>query len=150
MSATLTPWGRIQLLSAFWTPDIYVPVGGLWLAYTRNLPVDNDDATTLDEPYDLATDTPLGGYDRIFLGTLDSSNWGFTGFSEVYNLHTYTSDAATDAWGLMQGYALLDSGTLGEGNVFGVGEVIDPFQISKAGDTPPPIDVGGLALGLYD
>jgi hypothetical protein len=150
VTATLTPWGRGQILTSFFMPDIYEQPLGLWLGYTRNLPVSNDDATTIDEPYNLDTDTVLGSYERIALGALDSSNWAFTGFAEIYNLGTYAGVTASAAWGLMQGWVILDSPTLGEGHVFAVGEIIEPFQITKDGDETPPIDVGGLSFGIYD
>jgi hypothetical protein len=149
VSATLSPYGRGALLTAFFTPDIHVSPAGLWLAHTRDIPVSNDHGDTIDEPVDDAG-AALGGYARLALGDLTSDNWGFTGFAEIFNLNSYVWPAATGAWGLIQGWVLLDVPDLGEGNVIAAGELIETFQINAAGDTPPPVDVGGLAFGIYD
>lgn len=149
MSATLTPFGRHLLLAAVFTPELYTPPEGLWLAVTREVPVDNDDAAALDEPVD-DLGAALNGYGRLDLGALNIDNWAFSGFSEVYNWNPYVWTPATGPWGLIQGFAILDSDVLGEGNVVAVGEQVEPYQITIAGDAPPPIDVGGLAIGIYD
>lgn len=149
MTATLSPYGRGMLLQAVFCPDVYVQPSGLWLAHTRAIPISNDHADTIDEPMD-SLGAALGGYARLPLGVLSSDNWAFTGFSDVYNLNPYTWPAATGAWGLIQGWVLLDAPGLGEGNVVCAGELIEPFQINAAGDTPPPVQVGGLAVGIYD
>lgn len=149
MTATLTPYGRGMLLSAVFTPELYVPPDGLWLAVTRAIPVDNDEADNLDEPVD-GSGLPLNGYSRLDLGSLNIDNWAFSGFSEVYNLNPYVWTAATGPWGLIQGYAVLDALDVGTGHVIAVGEQIEPYQIVSSGDKPPPIDVGGLAFGIYD
>ena len=150
MSATLTPHGRGLLLTAVFCPELYTPPSSLFMALTRNVPVDNDEPDLLDEPVDPDTGLPLGGYGRLDLGSLNIDNWAFTGFSEVYNWNPYVWPAATGEWGLMQGWAILDSDVIGEGFVIAVGEQPEPYQILSAGDRPPPIDVGGLAIGLYD
>lgn len=140
MSGTLTPYGRGLLLQAVFQPDLYSGPAHLYLAYTRETPVSNADASQLDEP--------TSGYARADAGVVDSSSWGFTGFTEVYNINRINFAAAGANWGLMQGWALLDSPTLGVGNVVAVGTIVEPFQV-ETGDAPY-IDVAGLGIGIYD
>ena len=59
MSATLTPYGRSLLLNAVFRPDVYSAPTGLWLVYTRAIPVPGSDGTQLDEASGLAR-TALG------------------------------------------------------------------------------------------
>lgn len=141
MSATLTPYGRALLLNAVFRHDVYVAPTGIWLAYTRAIPVAGSDGTQLDEPTGLV---------RTALPALTSAGWGLTaGFSEVYNMTAITPAAASADCGLLQGWAVVNTATIAQGDCVAVGELVLPFQLD-AGESPPPIDIGGLAFGLYD
>lgn len=140
MSGTLTPYGRQQLLVCYFAHDTFTAPSGLWLAYTVSVPVSNDDGSSLDEPTGLV---------RTALAALTGAHWGLSGFSEIYNKDQITPAAATAAIPVLSGWALCDSAAAGSGHCIAVGELIEPFGLDS-GVAPPPTDIGGLAIGIYD
>lgn len=140
MSATLTVYGRNQLLAAVFNADTYVGPTGLWVALTNTVPSKNDDGTTITEPDPVAT-----GYQRIPIG-IGSTFWQLTGLGEVTQLVNGAHPAFTADAGLASGYAVVDVALIGHGNLYIVGELPEPTELAAS----ISLAVGGITAGIYD
>lgn len=139
MSATHTLFGREQLLAAVYTPDVYTPPAGLWIALTLLVPGTNDDGTTIIEP------DPSTGYERLSIG-VGSAHWQPSGAGELTQVNSGTMPALTADTGLIVGYAVVDAAAIGAGNAYIVGDLPQPIQ----GTSGIALFVGGITNGLYD
>ena len=129
--------GRQEMLKAFLTPDVFVPMSSLQLALTRTIPVANATPGQLVEPVG-------GGYIRAWY-LADSNHWAPTGFGEYYNTNTLSFPTVAESWGLIVGWALVYPGIP---ECIAMGKVKNPF-IAEAGMTPT-VAPGVLLLGNYD
>lgn len=139
MSGTFTPYGRQLLLGAVFTPELVTVPAELWVALTSVPPVANSDGTQLDEP------DPLDGYLRVSY-PLDGGSWDSTQLGELFNTGLISFDAPTDSWPLLTGWALCSADTAGD--CYAVGTLLEPYAPTVG--VAPYIDVGGIAVGLYD
>lgn len=140
MSGTWTVYGREQLVGLALSADTVHPPGNLYVALCLVVPVSNTDGTALVEPDPVAT-----GYTRSSV-TTGSDNWLPTGFGEWQMIDTIVTMAPLADGGPIVAYALVDTATIGEGNVWAVGVIPDKFQYAEG----VPLRIDGLVLGLYD
>lgn len=141
MSSTYTNYGRDFIQAALLTPDTFAAPSGLWLALSLSLLVKNSTSDMIDEP------DPTCGYHRLAV-PIGSAFWVANGFGE-FSLSSGTSDEltiTTDS-GLILGWALADSSTINEGNLFAVGTLNSPIVLTIAAS---PYTADDLTMGLYD
>lgn len=138
MSATWTTYGRQQLLAAVLNNDIWV-LPSWWIALCLSAPRANDDGAMLVEP---ATNT---GYLRTSV-PMGSTAWLSTSPEEYTQAAPFDFAALRADAGLCQGWALVDAATIGTGNVWVIGSMVDPFTLDN-GDS---YQFNNAVLGLYD
>ena len=141
MAGQITPYGRKQILGLAFMSDVYTTPAGLWVTYTRAVPVDNASGSMLDEP--------TAGFTRAGVGAVTSASWDVTDFGEIYNVDVVDFAAATANLGLLLGWAVVDSAGIGTGNCWAVGPLSEPFTCDN-GETPQSVDIADLVFGLYD
>lgn len=142
MSLELTQIGRQALIAAFFTPDLYVAVPTLHVAWMTEVPVSNMDGSQLMEP-----DT-VNGYGRPAIA-MNSNSWAPTGFGEIFNALTVPFPGQVLApWGLILGMALVDTDVVGQGNVYVIGNVVEPFSPDVG--TTPQVSPSDIVIGLYE
>lgn len=139
MSATLSIYGRQQLLNAVFAPDLYTAPSAMAIALLYQVAGLNDTGASIVEP-------PASiGYQRTEVG-LSSGFWTPTGFGEVGLLDYFLHPAFSADGTLVAGYALVDSVTIGDGNLWVVGTMPEQLQIQAS----VPLELGDLVVGLYD
>lgn len=142
MSGTLTTFGRQQLLLASFQHDVYVPPASLYFTVTYSIPVSNATGADLDEP-----DVSFG-FARAAYPPFGADYWLPTGFGEIFNAEARTIAAPNALVGLIQGYAITDDETIGGGNVWAIGSVVEPYILDV--DIETTFDVGDILIGIYD
>lgn len=138
MSSTFTMYGRQQMLLAYWSPNVGSVLANSKFCLCTAVPPANAAVAQLQEP-----DT-ADGYGRITV-PMNSSNWGETGFAELYNLNALVFNTVTDDWGLIVGFAIADTGS---GQCLAVGSLAEPFAAVRT--MVPRIEIQGVVMGLYD
>jgi hypothetical protein len=137
MGASWTMYGRRSMLTAFLTPEVFVPMGTLQVALTRTVPVANASPSQLIEP-------KTGDYGRVSYPA-NAEHWAPTGFGEYRNTKKLVFPEVTISWGLIVGWALIYPA----GNqCLAVGSIMNPF-VAEAG-VMPTLAPGVLLLGNYD
>lgn len=137
MSSTVGPFGRQELLRAFFDPTWYRP-DLLWIALTATVAVAGANGEDLDE-------VTAGGYTRMSI-PVDLASWELSGYGEVTNLVRVDWPVATEDWGLVAGWALLDDPDTGNG--YAVGSLVLPQTVVAGGQ--PYLEVGTITLALVD
>lgn len=130
-------YGRSQLLYSLFARDQanYPPY--LWLALSGIVPMAGDSGIHLDEPTDPA-------YGRIRTATT-SAWWAPSGSGTLANAQVLSFASPTVDWGLIAGWALVDSAS-GGGNLYVVGELTTPARVVAGPDAAVVIDIGALQI----
>lgn len=135
MSATISLYLRSELLRRFFLAG---EPQDCYLALCSVVPQANATGDQLLEPV-------AGGYARAVYET-GTDRWAPSGYGEVYNTRRLVFDEAVSDWGLIAGWALVDSPN--SGLTLAVGSVLTPTFV-VAGVTPVA-EVGSITAGLYD
>lgn len=118
-------------------PGFNMPLPEGWLALTRSVPLANSTGAELDEPTE-------GSYSRSLV-QMGPEHWRQQG-GEIFNIDTIITPTPTADWGLIMGWALVDSEQFGY--TLAVGSLVEPTQIltGQQKQLPP----GTIVIGLYD
>lgn len=113
------------------------PSGGLYMALLTVAPTDADTGATITE----ATYT---GYARKLIAPADMSAAAGASPAEVHNAVQELFAACTAGTSTVIGWALLDSATIGAGNVFFKGSMTS--VVISTTQTPPTLPASALSL----
>jgi hypothetical protein len=139
MSSSITLYGRQLLFGLLFTPDTVSNPTDLYCTLSFSVPSTSADGTALAEP--------AGGYARVQV-PLDSSWWAPTGYGEITTVQDIVFPVFTVDQGLIIGWGLTDTATLGEGNLVACGSIANPYT-GDAGNQPV-VTAGDIMLALYD
>lgn len=130
-------YGRTLLLRAVFTPELVVLPTTLLVALTRTVPPANAAVDQLVEP---AGD----GYARQNY-PLTGEYWAPSGFGDLYNTVKVSFPQVIASWGLLTGWALLDTVS---GQCVNTGALMEPMATTPG--MVPYVDPGALTLGIGD
>lgn len=130
-------YGRTLLLRAVFTPDAVTLPTSLKVCLTLTVPPANAVMEQLVEPPGLV-------YVRQTL-PLDAAHWAPSGFGELYNTTTVTFPQVVDSWGLLVGWALVDTVST---QCVSAGALKEPMATIPG--MVPYVDPGALVLGIQD
>ena len=137
MTTSITMFGREQLLRAYLTPDIFVPPTGLEVALTLTIAPRNASADQLNEP--TAPEYARQPY------PMDGAHWAPTGFGELYNTTLVTFPQVANLWGMLAGWALVETGS---GQCIETGSIMSPYAPTQG--MIPKMEPGTITIGIYD
>jgi hypothetical protein len=137
MSATFTPYGRTLMGASLFAPAAWKSIPLMNIALTVVVPSPNDSIAQLVEPVG-------GGYAQCAYAT-DPGRWTVSDNCEYWNTYTTTFAVATGDWGVINGFALLDTP---RGQVIAVGALDTPYRVLPG--MIPKIGPGAICLGIYD
>ena len=101
------------------------------------------DPTDAGTGADMSEVADAGSYARI---TTDADNWAAATAGSKANAEALTFPEATGAWGTVTHFAIVDSGTHGEGNLL-VSGALTASKAIASGDTPR-FAIGDLTISL--
>lgn len=141
MTATVSMHLRDLMVKLAFRNDVTpAPPANLWVGLTYDVAPSNSPGYLTNEPI-------LGGYLRQSY-PLASTHWAASGFGEVANIAAITFPEATLDWGLLQGWALYDTSSVGTGKTWASGSLVTPTYVEE--NRTIVVSPRGIVIGLYD
>jgi hypothetical protein len=135
--AGLSIYGRAQMLNAVFRRDVFDDAADWWLALTTIVPMAGDTGAHLAEPTDVA-------YARQPYGNT-AAYWDASGLGTIGNSQALTYPVPTVDWGVVNGWALVDSAD-GDGNLWLIGELVTPARVIAGPDAAVVVEAYALQL----
>lgn len=135
----MTQWFCDELIKGAFNRDTYTPAyTTLAVVLTRQVPAINTAPAALDRP-------TASEYVDVTV-PLNTANWTLTGLREVYNTYAITWPTIVNYWGVLNGWAVVTTGTVNQ--TVAVGRLTSA-QRGNIGVTPTA-PAGSLMFGVYE